>query len=216
MKKLCIIDFDGTMFDTLTDVAKCFNQTFKKLGLETFDFQFYKESLGGNIDEIIGIILKDKNTPENIEKVKNMYEKIYKKDKKENTKPFPHIEKFLTQLEENNKILAINSNRKPDSINYLINQFLPDVNFIDIQGHVTTNPSKPDPYGVNTIIKKAGVTREETVYIGDSITDIKTAKNANIDCIIVTWGYAMEETYENEYPLKIVSKTSEILDIINS
>lgn len=216
MKKLCIFDFDGTMFDTLTDVAKCFNQAFEKLGLETLDFQFYKESLGGNIDEIIGIILKDKNTPENIEKVKKTYEKIYSLDQKENTKPFPDIEKLLTTLQEKNIILAINSNRKPDSINFFVKKYLPNITFIDIQGHVTTNPSKPDPYGINKIIEKSGVNPEETVYIGDSITDIKTAENAKIDCVIVKWGYGMSETYKNEYPLKIVCKTSEILDIINN
>ena len=85
MKKLCIFDFDGTVFDTLTDVAKCFNQTFEILGFEPLDLDFYIKSLGGNINEITSIILKDENTPENIELVKTTYEKIYQEDSKENT-----------------------------------------------------------------------------------------------------------------------------------
>jgi len=216
MKKLCIFDFDGTMFDSLTDVANCFNITFEYLGYEQLDLDFFKESLGGNVDEIISLILKDNNSPENIELVKNTYEKIYNNDFKKNTKLYDGILEVLEQLQNEDYILAINSNRNPKSIKEFVNRYASDINFIDIQGHVHTNPSKPDPYGVNTIMSKANVSNEKTIYIGDSLTDIKTAKNANVDCLLVRWGYGVGDVYENEYPIAIAENTEDIIDIVKN
>ncbi|HII08881.1 MAG TPA: HAD family hydrolase [Methanosphaera sp.] len=216
MKKLCIFDFDGTLFDSLTDVANCFNQTFEKLGFETFDISFYIKSLGGNINEITSKILKDKNSPENVELVKKVYGEIYSKDSKENTRLFEGMLEVLEQLQEEKTILAINSNRNPESIKYFLERYANHIDFLDIQGHVYTKPSKPDPEGVNTIIQKAGMTREDAVYIGDSLTDIQTAKNAQIDCILVKWGYGVGDVYENEYPIAVVENKDELLDVIKN
>lgn len=216
MKKLCIFDFDGTLFDTLKDVAKCFNQTFEILGFEPLDLDFYIKSLGGNINEITSIILKDENTPENIELVRATYEKIYYNDLKENTSLFAGMLEVLEELEEEGIILAINSNRKADSIKTFLNKHASNISFLDIQGHLPNKPSKPNPYGVNTIIQKANITKEESVYIGDSATDIQTAKNAGIDCILVAWGYGLEEAYEDEYPIAIVKNKDELLNSIKN
>ena len=214
MKKLCIFDFDGTLFNSLDDVADCFNATLQKLGFLDSITDDYINAVGGNIYEIIRIILGNNATEENIQKVKETYEVLYNNDPKSNTKPYDGMKELLTALNEKNIILAINSNRNPDSINYFLNRYLGDIDFLDIQGHVPTNPSKPDPYGVNTIIEKAEVGLDDAIYIGDSITDIKTAENANIDCVLVDWGYGLEEVYDNSYPLKIVSSPDEIMDIV--
>ncbi len=216
MKKLCIFDFDGTLFDSLTDVVKCFNKTFEKLGLDTFDREFYKRSVGGNMDQIVSKLLQDKNTPVNMTKVKDTYAKIYDADLKENTCLFEGMLDVLEQLQEEGMILAINSNRSAESIKEFVNKFADNINFIDIQGPIPTEASKPDPYGVNTIIKKAEMSKEDCVYIGDSITDILTAKNAGIDCILVTWGYGIDDVYENEYPIAIVNNKEELMNSIKN
>ena len=78
-------------------------------------------------------------------------------------------------------------------------------------GHDFDYPSKPDPTAVLQIIKKANVAPDETVYIGDSGTDIQTAKNAGIDCIVVKWGYGNENDWENDYPLEAIDDFDEII-----
>ncbi len=214
MKKLCIFDFDGTIFDSITDVTKCFNMTFEGLDLPTPTLEEYKKSLGGNVDEIIELILGERNSPENIKLVKSIYNRTYNEDKKENTKTYEGVPELLRKLQSEGYILAINSNRTPESIKYYIIRFLSDINFIDIQGDVPASPSKPDPYGVNTIIDKAKVSKNETIYIGDSKTDVETAKNAGVDCILVRWGYGVGDVYDNEYILKTVDNAEEIEKII--
>ena len=213
MKKLYIFDFDGTLFDSVNDVVICFNKTLEMHNFPTLTKEEYLERLGGNIDEIVSLILKDKNTPENMDLVKNTYEKMYDYSKKENTIPFPKVKDILCELQERGILLAINSNRKTDSIRYYVEKFFSSVDFLSIEGHNLEYPSKPNPRGVENILELSGVSKSETLYIGDSITDIRTSKNAGIDCVIVTWGYGDEKIVENEYPIKIIDDVDDLLKL---
>ena len=210
MKKLAIFDFDGTLFDSIGDVVVCFNKTLTIHGFPTLTRDEYIPCLGGNIDDIISKVLGDNNNPKNLEKIKKTYLNLYNASKKELTVPFKDSHETLKRLQENNILLAINSNRLNFSLNEFADKFFPDIDFVLIEGHDTVNPSKPDPFGVYKIIDKVKVDLDETVYIGDSITDIKTAQNAGIDCVIVEWGYGDENVFNHEYPLKVISDFSQL------
>ena len=211
-KRYVIFDFDGTLFNTVDDVIINFNRVLKANGFPTLTRDEYIERLGGNIDEIVSLILNDRNTPENIELIKREYGKLYVDSKKENSKPFPDVLNLLMDLERKGVLIAINSNRTTPSIKEFVEKYLSDIDFLEIEGHNLDYPSKPSPFGVNRIIEKAGVSLDDAIYIGDSKTDIKTAKNAGIDCVIVKWGYGNQKDYENEYILGTVDNTSEILN----
>lgn len=212
MKRLAIFDFDGTLFNTVDDVIINFNKALKANGFPTLTRDEYIERLGGNIDEIVSLILNDKNTPENIELIKKEYGKLYADSKKENSKPFPNILNLLKDLERKGVLIAINSNRTTPSIKLFVEKYLSEIDFFEIEGHNVDYPSKPSPLGVNRIIEKADVSLDEAIYIGDSGTDIKTAKNAGIDCVIVRWGYGNQKDYENKYILGSVDEPSEIIN----
>lgn len=211
MKELAIFDFDGTLFDSVVDVEACFNEVLSANGFPTLTRQEYIDRLGGNIDEAVSLILNDNSTPENIELVKSEYEKIYSKSERNNTRPFPGMEEILEKLHEKNVILAINSNRKTSSIEDYVGRFFKGIDFLSIEGHNPDYPSKPHPYGIEKIIGKSNVSLGESLYIGDSSTDIKTAKNAGIDCILVEWGYGNQSDYEDDYILEAIGAPSQIL-----
>lgn len=211
MKKLAIFDFDGTLFNSVDDVVICFNKTLEKFDFPTLTKEEYFECLGGNIDEITSLVLGKNSTPENVEKVKKYYLDLYNPSKKENTLPFEESHELLKQLQDKGVLLAVNSNRLTYSLKYFVEKFFGDIDFVLIEGHDEENPSKPHPYGVEKIIDKAGVGFDEAVYIGDSKTDIKTAKNAGIDCIVVKWGYGNGNDWENDYILESIEEFSEIL-----
>ncbi|MBR2857743.1 HAD family hydrolase [bacterium] len=213
MKKLCIFDFDGTLFDSVDDVVICFNKTLDIYNLPTLTKDEYLGCLGGNIDEIISLVLKN-NTLENIEKVKKTYLEIYNLSKKEKTVPFPETHDFLKSLQEKGLLLAINSNRLNYSLKNFVEKYYQDIDFVSIEGHDLNYPSKPDPYGVNKIIKKANVGLDDAIYIGDSKTDINTARNAGIDCVIVKWGYGDEKDYDDEYVLEAIDDIYDLIKII--
>ncbi len=212
MKRLAIFDFDGTLFNTVDDVVINFNRALKANNFPTLTYDEYIERLGGNIDEVVSLILNDQNTPENIELIKEEFGKLYAKSKKENSLPFPGILNLLKDLESRNVLMAINSNRLTPSIKMFVENSLCDIDFLEIEGYNPDFPSKPSPCGINKIIKKADVPLDDAIYIGDTKTDIKTARNAGIDCIIVKWGYGNQKDYDDEYVLGVVDEPSEILN----
>lgn len=212
MKKLAIFDFDGTLFDSIHDVIINFNKTLELYGFPTLVREEFLDCLGGNIDDIVELVLGDNATSENIENVKKTYLDLYYSSKKELTLPFPKAHDLLKGLQDIGVILAINSNRYTDSLESFVFKFFADIDFLLIEGHSFESPSKPDPSGVQKIIKKAGVSPDDVIYIGDSKTDIQTAKNAGIDCVIVRWGYGNENDWNDSYILKSVDAMDEIND----
>ena len=212
MKRLAIFDFDGTLFDSVCDVVISFNRALELHDLPTLTRDEYIPCLGGNIDEIVALVLGDNCTPENHKIVKRDYLNFYNSSKKELTVPFNGAKRTLLELQKNDVLLAINSNRLTYSLEEFVEKYFSDIDFTDIQGHEYPNPSKPDPYGINQIIEKAKISPDEALYIGDSKTDIETAKNAGIDCIIVKWGYGNPEVWKDEYILGCVDDFDEIIN----
>lgn len=214
MKKLAIFDFDGTLFDSICDVLICFNETLTVHDLPTLTREELIPCLGGDINQIVSLVLKDNNTTQNLEKVKETYLNLYNSSKKENTIPFPNAHEALRELQDRGTLLAVNSNRLNYSLNEFVGRYFSDIDFLAIEGQSMSSPAKPDPYGVNMIIEKANVNVDDVVYIGDSSTDIKTAQNAGIECILVKWGYGLQDDFENEYILKTIDDFDELLEII--
>ena len=214
MKKLAIFDFDGTILNSSDDVIECFNEALTVNGFDTLTDDEYLEKLGGNIDQTVSLILKDKNTIENMELIKNTYREIYNSSEKENTKPFEGVHETLKSLEEKGILLAIDSNRSTESIKYYVDEFFNDINFSDIRGHDFSNPAKPMACGVKKIMHKLKIPKEETIFIGDTMIDIKTAINGEIDFVLVGWGYGRDDAFKSDYPLKIIDDIKELPDII--
>ncbi len=214
-KKLCIFDFDGTLFDSVEDVIECFNRVLTEHDFPTLTRDEYLPCLGGNIDDIVSKVLGKNSNPQNVEIIKKVYLDYYNSSKKEKTIPFPHSRELLENLQDNDILLAINSNRLNYSLNEFVDKYFPDIDFVLIEGHNVDYPSKPDSWGVNNIINKANVSLDEALYIGDTITDIKTAQNAGIDCVVVKWGYGDEIALNHEYPIKVIDKFSQLCDFLD-
>lgn len=214
MKKLFIFDFDGTLFNTIEQLVHNMNQALAIHGFRELTLEEYKLAVGGNINQVISNVLQSNTSPENIMKVKESYLEIIEDYEDDFTRPFDDVKETLTYLQDNDIQLAINSNRYTYSIKSYTDKFLDNINFLDIQGHNPPNPSKPDSYGINQILDKTTIDKKDTVYVGDSPTDIQTAKNAGIDCIITKWGYADYTKIDDDYILKIINKPEELKKFI--
>ena len=185
---------------------RCANTVFPAL-----DHDEYIKRLGGNINQVVSLVLEDNNTAQNIDLIRKTYKKHYDESPKENTIPFEGIKEVLLELQGKNIQLAINSNRSVDSIGFFVDKYLSEIDFLAIEGYGLDCPSKPSPCGVERICRKFNVAKDEMIFVGDSLTDIKTARNAEIDCLIVKWGYGFQEDYESDYPLEAIENPSQIL-----
>ena len=214
MKRLAIFDFDGTLFDSIWDVLICFNRALAIHDFPPLTRQELIPRLGGDINQIVSLVLIDNYSAENVEILKETYLNLYNSSEKENTLPFPDAHDVLRKLQDKNVLLAINSNRLNYSLNEFTGRYFSDIDFVAIEGQSKSSPPKPDPYGVNRIIGNADVDVGEVVYVGDSSTDIETAKNAGIDCILVRWGYGEKEAFESDYPSEIIDDMHDLLEII--
>lgn len=213
--KLCIFDFDGTLVNTITDVAICFNQALKINGFGEHEIEKYKYLIGGDLETVVGKLLNEKDRSEiNIFNVKNTYYQLYSNSIKEHTKPYPNICNLLKELQKRNVKIGINTNKKQELTEELCKKFFKGINFTRIIGYSSDYPSKPNPQGVYQIIKSGDVLKENTIYIGDGNTDIETAKNADVRMILVTWGQNTEEDIANKYITYIVNEPREIINII--
>lgn len=200
MKKLMIFDFDGTLVDTITDVAISFNGALEKCGFPQYPLEEYGRLVGGNLETIVSRLLpQDCVTPENVERVKAMYRTIYKNSPKPNTKPYPGIEQLLLSLRQAGCTLAVNSNKGQELLEDMVSRIFPENPFAAVVGYLESRPSKPDPFGVDLICRECGESLENAVYVGDGASDIRTAENAGIPCVFVTWGQGSQKDSEDPY-----------------
>ena len=130
--------------------------------------------------------------------------------------PYDGIPELLKELSSREIYFAVNSNKRTDYTNALVDKFFSDFSFIAVYGEREGVPKKPDPASALEIAQLMNRKPEEILYIGDSKTDMKTGENAGMDTIGVTWGFRGREELETNGAVYIVDRPEEILDIIRS
>ena len=204
MRKLYIFDFDGTLANTFHQSALAYNQALKQHN-QPIKHENIEEI---NFEEFIENMTHD-------EEILQTYADIYQNQNMKNTKAYPKIHQTLKKLQnQENTTITICSNRQQQQLEALTQQIFPDINFTQIIGYQENQPYKPDPQMIQKILDKyPQYNKHEIIYIGDRNTDIQTAKNANLDLALVTWGQGNTEAYNDKYPIKIVEKPEQLLEL---
>lgn len=186
---LVILDFDGTLVDTITDVGICFNEALAYCGLPQHPLERFGSFAGGNLETVVSKMLPPGQvTQENITRVKTKYRELYLSSEKPNTRPYKGMWELVCALKDRGVTLAINSNKGQALLDDMVQKMFPSGFFDSVVGYSEDRPSKPDPFGVCLIGEQTGRSLERAVYIGDGESDVRTAQNAGIPCIFVSWG----------------------------
>lgn len=212
MKKAIIFDLDGTLLNTISDLNNSINLTYKAFNIDRVDSTKKTMSMVGHgIKNLIDQCFID--YPKLSDSAYKKFLEIYNDEYYKTTTPYQGIKEMIDILVNNGIKIGVNSNKNDSYSKKLIEIHFPNINQDLVLGHIDNMKVKPDPEGANLLISKMNVDKKDVVYIGDSSTDIKTAENAGIDSLSVTWGFRSEEELKH-VAHKLVYNPQEIIDYV--
>lgn len=215
MIQAVIFDLDGTLLNTIQDLADSCNKTLSQLNFPERSLHEIKTFVGNGIAHLIEKAIPNGKDNKNYEKAVFLIKEIYSKNYHNKTKPYDGIMDLLKELKQHGIKIGINSNKPDAQVKELTQLYFS--NYIDCEtaiGEKDGIQRKPFPDIANEIIKTFNIQKENIIYIGDSEVDIETALNANLKCISVTWGFRNKKELKENGAKIIVDKPKEILDFI--
>ena len=209
MYKTAIFDLDGTLLDTLDDLANAVNYALKKHGLPVRSTKDIRAFLGNGMARLIELSASGAtNTQEILADFKSYYA-AHSADK---TKPYEGIMEVLSDLKKQGVKTAILSNKADFAVQPLAKQYFGAlINVSQGENEAEGVMRKPDAGGVYAIRKALNASAEETVFVGDSEVDIRTAENAGVACSAVTWGFREREELIKHGAETLIDSPSELL-----
>lgn len=212
--KAVIFDLDGTLLNSLQDIALSMNDVLKELNINTHEIEDYKNFVGDGALVLVRNALPKDSDEKLINKALKRFKEIYGSNKYEFSRPYDNILEMLHSLEKQNIKLAILSNKPHIFTKAYVKKYFSEISFQEVHGQKESIEKKPSPQGLQNILNALKINTEECLYVGDTKTDILTAKNAKVKSIGVLWGFRPKEELEKYHADYIVSQVHDILDII--
>lgn len=208
--QLAIFDLDGTLLNTLEDLADSTNYIMRKFGYPERTLKEVRCFVGNGIRKLLERSAPVGTPAEEIDRMFEQFKEYYGAHCADKTKPYDGIMELLSDLKEQNIKLAVVSNKADYAVKALCEQYFCGY-FDEAVGERTGIARKPAPDTVNEVLKNLQIEKSQAVYIGDSEVDVQTAQNAEMDCIAVDWGFRDREVLEEAGAETIVSTPAEVL-----
>ncbi len=195
-----IFDLDGTLLDTILDLANSLNCVLERNGLPVHSVSAYKRFVGNGLEMLIQRSLPEADQANVLlqQRCLAQMREEYERRRIENTRPYPGIPQLLTALTERGLLLSILSNKQQYFTTQIVQKLLADWPFVIVLGAREGVPKKPDPTAALEIANQLGVPPPHFLYVGDSGVDMQTAVGAGMSAVGVTWGFREEvELWEN-------------------
>ena len=189
--RAALFDMDGTLTNTLEDIANAMNRALRLHGLPEFPVNDYRYLVGDGVKKLAERACRGRKELE--ENVRRDYQAYYQEHAQVLTAPYPGVENMLRALRKRGIRLAVFSNKPHADTCRVVAHFFPDVDFEAVRGQIEGVPVKPDPAGALAIAREMGLSPEEFVYLGDTGTDMRCAAGAGMRPIGVLWGFRTAE-----------------------
>lgn len=211
MKKAVIFDLDGTLLNTLDDLADSTNYALSKFGYPTRTIDEVRQFVGNGVAKLIErAIPEGKNNP-NFEKCLAIFKENYAQNMYNKTAPYNGIIEMLSNLKSKGIKIAVVSNKFDLAVKELCKKYFEGfIDFAAGENEAQGIKKKPAPDTVISVLNEFNFAPEDAVYVGDSDVDIMTAKNSKMPCISVTWGFRDEKFLLENGATILINAPSEI------
>lgn len=217
MVKLVIFDLDGTLLNTLDDLADSCNYILQKYDYPTHPVEAYKYFVGDGIRKLIERAIPDEvlHKQELVYSIESDFLAYYTLHKIDKTAPYEGIIPVLNQLQSKNIQIAVASNKIHSEIAPMLTYYFPSIKFAAALGQQEGVPTKPNPNVVYEILAQTKIEKEDVLYVGDTAVDMKTGKSAGIYTIGVLWGFRTEKELLDNGADELIQKPEDLLSLMD-
>jgi len=210
-----IFDLDGTLLDTLEDLADSMNTALADAGYPVHAKEAYRYFIGDGIENLVRRALPEADRDQaNVTRNMAAMEEVYDQRWNLKTKPYAGVPELLDALSQRQIPQAILSN-KPDPFTQLtVSELLPQWSFAPIRGARPDTPRKPDPAGALLIAAELGLDPGSCLYVGDTDTDMQTANRAGMYALGATWGFRTGEELRQSGAQVLLDEPLDLLDLL--
>lgn len=210
-----LFDLDGTLLDTLADLANCMNSVLLQHGFPTHLPETYKHFVGDGVETLVRRSLPEQNRdPATLAKCLAGMLEEYGRRWMENTGPYPGVPELLDALTERKLKMAIFSNKNDEFTQLTVQEFLTKWRFEAVVGARPSAPKKPDPTMPLAIARQFGMAPADFLYVGDTDTDMQTATSAGMHAVGALWGFRGAEELLRSGAQALVEKPADILQLL--
>ena len=207
-----IFDLDGTLLNTLDDLHAAVNHTMSALNHPLRTKDEVRSFVGDGIKELIKRSLPEGNTSDMVPAY-DIFCRYYSEHNAQKTLPYAGMVPLVQRLRQSGVQTAVVTNKTDFAANALCDKFFPDC-FHTVIGARDNLAKKPSPDGVHQALTQMNVQRAHAVYVGDSDVDFQTAKNAGLDCILVSWGFRDKALLEKLQPLAVADDAKSLQNLL--
>lgn len=217
MTKLCVFDLDGTLLNTLPNIAGNLNATLAQMGYEVFPVERYCAFVGNGAKILVerALVAQDAYTPERHAAVYANFIARYEASPDEGTTVYDGMPETLAALRKEGVLLAVCTNKPHLAAEKSIFRFFGEDVFAAVCGAVDGVPLKPAPDGVNALLARFGIAKEDALFIGDSDVDMLTAKAAGLTALGALWGFRTREELLSAGADALLSHPSDLLSYVS-
>ena len=213
MQKFVVFDLDGTLLNTLPDIAGAMNRVLNRFGLPGHPEESFKRFTGNGARKLCERALGSRQ--DMLESVYPAYLKEYAANSMANTHPYEGVPELLRSLTVEGFALIVYSNKDDPEAKGVVPHYFPDIAFLDVVGSLPDVPLKPDPTALLHLLAQHKLDSKYGVYLGDTVMDIRCAKAARLYAVAAGWGFQPEEMLLAEKPDRLIQKPDQLLGIIS-
>ena len=210
--KAVLFDLDGTLTDTIEDIADAMNLALRKYGLPQHPEDSYKYMVGNGARKLAERAVGDRQ--DLAQNVLDAYQKQYETHNAVKTHAYPGITELLKALTDKGIRICVLSNKPDADTQNVVRHYFPSIRFDAIRGQVDSVPVKPDPAGAVMIADRLGIDPSDFAYLGDTYVDMTCARNAGMHPFGVLWGFRTAQELTESGAEVLLEKPLDLLEYL--